>query len=93
MSYSCGIQYNSIFTGTCNSVSYSTIIGGNCNTISGVYTNISGGYCTSTNYYNNKNYLAEIFMKRLGITEEDLQRDQSWIKAKIRDHNIDSILG
>ena len=41
----------------------------------------------------NKNYLAEVFMKKMGITDEDLNKDPSWIKAKIRDNIIDSIIG
>ena len=73
--------------GFCNNVSgYSTIIGG--------YTNTASGYFSSNNnYYINKNYLAETFMKKMGITDEDLNKDPSWIKAKIRDNIIDSIIG
>ena len=31
-------------------------------------------------------------MDKLGITEEDLEKDPSWIKAKVREMRIESIL-
>jgi hypothetical protein len=76
--------------GFCNNVSgYSTIIGG----YTGNVPNTSSGYWSKDNYHINKNYLAEVFMKKMGITDEDLNKDPSWIKAKIRDNIIDSIIG
>lgn len=40
----------------------------------------------------NKKYLLDAFMNQLGITEEDLQKEPSWIKAKIRESKINQIL-
>lgn len=34
--------------------------------------------------YENKEYLVEVMMKQLGITETDLENDPSWMKAKVR---------
>jgi hypothetical protein len=31
-------------------------------------------------------------MNQLGMTEEDLEQDPSWIKAKVREANIDKVL-
>jgi hypothetical protein len=42
--------------------------------------------------WDNKEYLLEVFMKQLGITEEDLENEPSWIKAKVREFNIDIVL-
>ena len=42
--------------------------------------------------WENKEYLLEVFMKQLGITEEDLENEPSWIKAKVREVNIDKVL-
>lgn len=42
--------------------------------------------------WDNKEYLLEVFMKQLGITEEDLENDPSWIKAKVREANLDKVL-
>lgn len=42
--------------------------------------------------WENKQYLLEVFMNKLGITIEDLENDPSWMKAKIREFNIDTIL-
>ena len=42
--------------------------------------------------WENKQYLLEVFMNKLGITTEDLENDPSWMKAKIREFNIDTIL-
>jgi hypothetical protein len=42
--------------------------------------------------YENKEYLLEVFMSQLGITEEDLENDPSWMKAKVREMNIDKVL-
>ena len=40
----------------------------------------------------NKKHLLDTFMNQLGITEEDLEKEPSWIKAKIRESKIDQIL-
>ena len=42
--------------------------------------------------WDNKEYLLEVFMKQLGITEDDLENEPSWIKAKVREANIDKVL-
>jgi len=42
--------------------------------------------------WENKEYLLEVFMKQLGITEDDLENEPSWIKAKVREANIDKVL-
>lgn len=42
--------------------------------------------------WDNKEYLLEVFMKQLGITENDLENEPSWIKAKVREFNIDTVL-
>lgn len=42
--------------------------------------------------WENKKFLLETFMNQLGITEEDLENDPSWIKAKVRESNIDKVL-
>ena len=42
--------------------------------------------------WQNKEYLLETFMNQLGITDEDLENDPSWIKAKVRESNIDKVL-
>ena len=42
--------------------------------------------------WENREYLLEVFMKQLGITEEDLENEPSWIKAKVREVNIDKVL-
>jgi len=41
----------------------------------------------------NEQYLLDIMMKQLGLTKEDLDKDPSWIKSKVRDANIDKVLG
>lgn len=42
--------------------------------------------------YENEKYLLDVIMKQLGITEEDLENDPSWIRAKVREMNIDKVL-
>jgi len=42
--------------------------------------------------WENKEYLLEVFMKQLGITEDQLENEPSWIKAKVREANIDKVL-
>ncbi len=42
--------------------------------------------------YENKQYLLEVFMSQLGITEADLENDPSWMRAKVREMNIDKVL-
>ncbi len=42
--------------------------------------------------WDNKEYLIEVIMNQLGITEEDLENDPSWMRAKVREMNIDKVL-
>ena len=42
--------------------------------------------------WDNKEYLVEVMMNQLGITEADLENDPSWIRAKVREANIDKVL-
>jgi hypothetical protein len=42
--------------------------------------------------YENKEYLLKTIMNQLGMTEEDLENDPSWVKAKVREANIDKVL-
>ena len=42
--------------------------------------------------WENREYLLEVFMKQLGIEEADLENDPSWIKAKVREANIEKVL-
>ena len=42
--------------------------------------------------WDNKEYLLEVMMKQLGITETDLENDPSWMKAKVREMNIEKVL-
>jgi aconitase A len=40
----------------------------------------------------NKKILLDEMIRKIGITEEDLKKDSSWIKAKIRDSKISDII-
>lgn len=42
--------------------------------------------------WENEKYLLEVFMNQLGISKDDLENDPSWIKAKVREANIDKVL-
>jgi len=42
--------------------------------------------------YENKEYLLKTIMNQLGMTESDLENNPSWIKAKVREANIDKVL-
>ena len=42
--------------------------------------------------YENKEYLLKTIMNQLGMTEEDLEQEPSWVKAKVRESNIDKVL-
>ena len=42
--------------------------------------------------WENKQYLTKLMMNQLGITEEDLENSPSWIKAKVREMRIETIL-
>lgn len=42
--------------------------------------------------WENKEYLVEVMMNQLGITEADLENDPSWMKAKVREMNIEKVL-
>jgi hypothetical protein len=47
----------------------------------------------SVSYYSdNKRLLLKTIMMQLQINEDDLNRETSWIKAKIREANIDKVL-
>jgi len=42
--------------------------------------------------YENEEYLLKTIMNQLGMTESDLENDPSWVKAKVREANIDKVL-
>lgn len=42
--------------------------------------------------WTNKNYLLKVILGQLGLTEEDLEKEPSWIKSKVRESNIDKVL-
>lgn len=42
--------------------------------------------------WDNERMLLETIMNKLGINSEDLENEPSWMKAKIREFNIDAIL-
>jgi hypothetical protein len=42
--------------------------------------------------WENKEYLLKTIMNQLGMTESDLENDPSWVKAKVRESNIDKVL-
>lgn len=42
--------------------------------------------------WENERMLLQTIMNKLGITEDDLENEPSWMKAKIREFNIDTIL-
>ena len=42
--------------------------------------------------YQNEEYLLKTIMNQLGMTDEDLEQDPSWVKAKVRESNIDKVL-
>ena len=42
--------------------------------------------------WENQQYLLKTIMNQLAITESDLEKDPSWIKAKVRESNIDKVL-
>ena len=42
--------------------------------------------------WENKELLMNAIMNQLGITEEDLEREPSWTRAKIRESNIEKVL-
>lgn len=43
--------------------------------------------------WENQQYLLKVIMNQLGMTEEDLENEPSWVKAKVREANIDKVLG
>jgi hypothetical protein len=47
---------------------------------------------SSSYRWENKEYLIEVMMNQLGITEADLENDPSWVRAKVREMNIDKVL-
>jgi hypothetical protein len=42
--------------------------------------------------WENQQYLLKTIMNQLGMTESDLENDPSWVKAKVREANIDKVL-
>jgi len=42
--------------------------------------------------WENTQYLLEVIMKQLQITQEDLENEPSWMKSKVRDLNIEKVL-
>jgi hypothetical protein len=42
--------------------------------------------------WENERMLLKSIMSKLGINEEDLENEPSWMKAKIREFNIDTVL-
>ena len=42
--------------------------------------------------WENERMLLDTIMNKLGINAEDLENDPSWMKAKIREFNIDTVL-
>jgi hypothetical protein len=42
--------------------------------------------------WENKEYLLKTIMNQLGMSEEDLEQDPSWVRAKVREANIDKVL-
>lgn len=43
-------------------------------------------------YYENEKYLLDTIMQLLKINRDDLDKDPSWIKARVRDFKIDEII-
>jgi hypothetical protein len=43
-------------------------------------------------YYLNKEYLLSVIMKKLEISDDDLYNDIGWVKNKVRENNLDSLL-
>ena len=42
--------------------------------------------------WENSQYLLKTIMNQLGMTEEDLENDPSWVTAKVREANINKVL-
>jgi hypothetical protein len=42
--------------------------------------------------YENRELLLNAIMNQLGMTEEDLEKEPSWTRAKIREANIEKVL-
>jgi hypothetical protein len=42
--------------------------------------------------WENRQYLLKVIMNQLGITEEDLEKEPSYIKAKVREMRLDTLL-
>lgn len=43
--------------------------------------------------WENQQYLLRTIMNQLEMTDDDLEKDPSWVKAKVRESNIDKVLG
>lgn len=53
---------------------------------------ISDRVKASEHKWENREYLLNVIMKQLGITEKDLYNNPSWIRAKVREQVIDKVL-
>lgn len=42
--------------------------------------------------WENKQYLLNVIMNQLGITEKDLEKEPSFIKSKVREMKLDTLL-
>jgi hypothetical protein len=45
-----------------------------------------------SNYYLNKEFLLKLIMEKVGLTRDDLDKDHSFVKSKVRESKIDEIL-
>lgn len=43
-------------------------------------------------YWINKEYLVKVMLKQLNLSNDDLEKDVSFIKSKVREHKLDTIL-
>jgi hypothetical protein len=52
----------------------------------------SASMASHSHSWENKQYLIKTIMNQLGISEEDLEKHPSFIRAKVREMKLDSIL-
>ena len=45
-----------------------------------------------SNSWINKEYLVKVMLKQLNLSNDDLEKDVSFIKSKVREHKLDTIL-
>jgi transcription initiation factor IIE alpha subunit len=43
-------------------------------------------------YSQNREYLLSVIMKKLEISDDDLYNDTGWVKNKVRENNLGSLL-